>query len=26
MRSDLSDLRGRGEGANPDVMGAILEA
>jgi hypothetical protein len=25
MRSDLSDLRGRGEGANPDVMGAILE-
>jgi hypothetical protein len=25
MRSDLSDLRGRGEGANPDVMRAILE-
>jgi hypothetical protein len=25
MRSDLSDLRGRGEGANPDVLGAILE-
>jgi hypothetical protein len=25
MRSDLSNLRGRGEGANPDVMGAILE-
>jgi len=25
MRSDLSDLRGRGEGANPDLMGAVLE-